>query len=181
MVPFGDKRSTWSITYTFDLDADMLHILEPSRGLELPLESFRHQNFVAIDNFTPFELPLTPTLNSLAFPPPHWTPGNPVSLRTASFVTRILSDLNHEWRHVLRRLYATIILQKFFRAVISIAMLDFAVVEQASRWLHLSQIGQSGQGAFVGIDDLPPWESFQNSWTRLGRITVVLDENLNMP
>ena len=159
--------------YTFDLDSDILLFSDASQNLQLPLSRFRSEKAVAQNEFSTFEPTPPPPLNPLAFPSPHWRPSRPPSSRTLPFVTRILSDFAHQWRHILRRPYTDSTFRRLASAIVYIATLDFETVEINSRWLHTRE-----RGPYVWIHDLPSWPPFGDRFVRLGYITVVLDQDL---
>ncbi|RDL32006.1 uncharacterized protein BP5553_09408 [Venustampulla echinocandica] len=171
--PFGDIRGSLTIVYTFDLDSDILILANATQALQLPICRFREDKPVALNEFTAFEQPSPPSLNLLTFPCLQWVPSCPSSSRQLPFLTRIFSDFGHQWRHILRRPYADSTFLKFARAVLSIATMGFTVVEIASRWLH-----RPSGNPYVYIHDLPSWQPCEEHFIQIGRIAVVLDQDL---
>ncbi|KAH8687340.1 hypothetical protein BGZ60DRAFT_393415 [Tricladium varicosporioides] len=171
--PFGDKRQAAVTVYTFDLDSDMLLFSDASQNLQLPLSRFRSERSVTRNDFSTFEPISPPQLNPLAFPSPYWRPSCAPSSRTLQFVTRILSDFTHQWRHILRHPYTDSTFRKLASAIVCIATLDFRTIELTSRWLHTHE-----RGPYVWIHDLPSWLPSGDRFVRLGCTTVVLDQDL---
>ncbi|KAH6665408.1 hypothetical protein B0J14DRAFT_606075 [Halenospora varia] len=171
--PFGDKRQAAVTVYTFDLDSDILLFSDAFQNLQLPLSRFRSERLVTRNEFSTFEPTSPPQPNPLAFPSPHWKPSRPPSSRTLPFVTRILSDFAHQWRHILRRPYTDSTFHKLASAILSITTLDFKTVELTSKWLHTHE-----RGPYVWIHDLPSWPPFGDRFVRFGYTTVVLDQDL---
>ncbi|KAH8800758.1 hypothetical protein F5884DRAFT_535917 [Xylogone sp. PMI_703] len=171
--PFGDNRQAGLTMYTFNLDSDVLLFLDSTRTLQIPLSRFREDSSVALTEFTLFKPPSPLGLRSLRFQSPLWTPSSPLPCRSLPFVTRVLSDFAHQWRHILRHPYSDSTFRKLARAILCISTLDFKVVEIASRWMHTSE-----RGPYVWIHHLPSWQACEEHLIRLGHITVVLDQDL---
>lgn len=171
--PFGDKRQALVTVYTFDLVNDILFFSDETRNLQLPLCCLREDRLVSPEDFTVFEPPSPPSREYLTFRSSPWTPTSPLPSRSLPFIARILSDFAHQWRHILRRHYADSTFRKLARAILCIAMLDFKVVEIASRWMHTVE-----RGPFVWIHHLPFWKPCEEHIIRLEHITVVLDQDL---
>jgi hypothetical protein len=185
--PFGDIRGEFSTVYIFDLAKDTLFFSDSSQNQKLPLQAFRvlrEEGVPTIDDFIPFEHPSIPKLKLLAFHPPYWTPSSQVSERTLTFVGRILSDFNFQWRHILRRTYADCTFRKLTRAVLDIATLDFTVWEEAEPYLppkreyYISGNSFPTKEHHVSNNGYPAWEPYEKKLFTLGRIVVVLEQDL---
>ncbi|KAH8802742.1 hypothetical protein F5884DRAFT_481134 [Xylogone sp. PMI_703] len=171
--PFGDERQALVTVYIFNLDSDVLLFQDETRTLQLPLSRFREDESVTLADFTLSQVLSPPSLELPRFQYQSWTPSSPLPLRRLPFVTRILSDFAHQWRHILRHSYGDSTFCKLARAIICMATLDFKVVEVASRWMHTSE-----RGPYVWIHQLPSWQPCKEHLIRLGHINVVLNQDL---
>ncbi|KAF4635750.1 hypothetical protein G7Y89_g2348 [Cudoniella acicularis] len=128
---------------------------------------------MAESDFTPYQQPSLPTISILAFPLPYLESRTSLSPLTLPFLSRIFLDFNHQWRHIFRWIYADSTFRKLSYAILQIALLDFRIVEDASRWNH-----KSLWGAYVNAHQLPPWQACEDSFFRVGNTFVVLDQGL---
>ena len=105
-----------------------------------------------------------------AFPSPSWVPKVTVPERNKAFVTRILWDFAHQWRHVLRSDYNIHTFRRLACAIVRIATMDFRVVE-------VDTPRQGKGGHLVSVFRLPPWEPFDTDllWIRSTRIVLTQD------
>ncbi|KAH6707846.1 hypothetical protein BKA61DRAFT_135159 [Leptodontidium sp. MPI-SDFR-AT-0119] len=175
--PLGDKRQALVTVYTFDLDQDMLYFSDATQNLQIPLSCFRSDEIVLLEMMKPYEPPPPPSLKNGALPPPYWKPTQSASVRSVSFVKRVLSDFGHLWRHILRRGYSEHTFRQFAMAILRIGSLDVDIREEASRWLHTSMLSQ--RGPYVWIHSRPTWKACGEQIFPLGKIMVVLDQNLD--
>lgn len=132
--PFGDRWQALVTAITFDLNVDILYCSDEYRNLQIPLARVREQGPLELDQFTIFEPPSPPELNTLAFQSPSWTPSFSVPSRSLSFVTCITTDFNFQWRHILRRPYIDSTFRKLAKGILIIGNPDFQTTEETSRW-----------------------------------------------
>lgn len=90
--------------------------------------------------------------------------------RNKAFVTRILWDFAHQWRHILRSDYNIHTFRRLACAIVRIATMDFRVVE-------VDTPRQGKGGHLVSVFRLPPWEPFDTDllWIRSTRIVLTQD------
>ncbi|XMA10191.1 hypothetical protein WAI453_002982 [Rhynchosporium graminicola] len=174
--PLGDRRQALITVYTIDLDHDRLLFSDEERNLEIPLYAFRKDESGLLEKLTPFEPPSPPIGNTNAFPAPYWRPSRGASARSVPFVKRVITDFGIVWRHILRREYSDHTLRHFAKAILCMGSLDLEIQEEASRHLHTSMLPQ--RGPYVWIHSRPSWEPCSAPMFKLGRITVVLNQNL---
>jgi hypothetical protein len=173
--PFGDPRGEGFEVYTFDLTKDMLIFSNALENRKIPFAFFMYYVLTPA-KFTAFNVPPSPRIIDIsAFVPPYWQPNFPVAERVFTLVERIFSDFNFQWRHVLRCAYADTTFRKLARAVLSIAVLDFNVVEISG---NMGTCANHSGRPYVSNIHLPSWEPFLESTFNLGRTMVVLNQDL---
>ncbi|KAH6679207.1 hypothetical protein B0J14DRAFT_293303 [Halenospora varia] len=172
--PLGDPPPRRiQIVYDFDLDKDILSCSSPEFEMWIALDRLRDSSIVRVSDFTSSPPIALPSVNNSAFIPPHWTPTTTASSRRLAFVSRILSDFNYQWRHILRRPYRESTFRTLAIAVIRIASLDFTVVEDVTRWDF-----KSAWGSYVQSHELPAWEGCQESIFNIDNAIFILERDL---
>jgi hypothetical protein len=163
--PFGDPRGEGLKICTFDLENGLLLFSNASENRQIRFAYF-NRDVPTLADFTPFTvLPSPRIIDISAFSPPHWEPRFPVAERVFIFIERIFSDFNFQWRHFLRCAYADTTFRKLARAVLSIALLDFNVVEISESMDTCA----NNTEPYASNIYLPSWEPFLESTFNLGR------------
>jgi hypothetical protein len=83
----------------------------------------------------------------------------------------VLHDFNYKWRHILRRQYNDLIFRRLARAIIRIATMDFNIVE-------ISSVLQRDRWFPVSTSDYPEWGPFDSHVVQIGRLSIVLSQDL---
>lgn len=100
----------------------------------------------------------------------YWEPRVGIPYRLQAFICRLLRDFHYQWRHILRNPYNFMTLRVLARAVIRISTLDFEIRQNTG--------GHGPRGRHVWITHLPAWEPFSANIVRVGRIWVVLCQQI---
>jgi hypothetical protein len=114
-----------------------------------------------------------PTQSELKLDPgfPLWEPQIEVNDRHRAFTHCLLRDFHERWRHLLRNDYNQQTMQHLARAIIDIAALDFEI--------RIHQFVRHEYGRVLVTNmSLPSWKQFGLEPFRLGRVWVVLCQNM---
>lgn len=87
--------------------------------------------------------------------------------RREVFISKILADFAHQWRHILSGQYNNSTLQKLAYAIVRISTLDFTVKEA-------TESRQGAGGFLVWIDNLPEWDKVSGHIVRAGETSIVI-------
>ncbi|KAH7395440.1 hypothetical protein BKA64DRAFT_643277 [Cadophora sp. MPI-SDFR-AT-0126] len=173
--PFGDRRKNLRFVCTFNLDQDCLVYSDEDGHIQLPLARLRKtpSDPPQRSDFTPFDVPSPPQPDFDSFTPPYHKTSAPICKRRFEFVSRVLADFADQWRHILRSCYTDSIFRRLAKAIIDIATCNFRVEEKFLRE-HIY-----GRFRYVDVLDVPSWEPYDGHLFRVGRTTVVLNQDLN--
>ncbi|PGH23462.1 hypothetical protein AJ80_02415 [Polytolypa hystricis UAMH7299] len=166
--PWGDERGASTQTrWITDLDNDTFIFDKEDRALKTSLHLLR-QRRVEESDFGPYDRAQQhlPVATRDAFPPPY---NIMVSDRDRAFVSRILSDFPHLWRHILRSPYNVNTFRRLASAIVRLATLDFrpsSSDEKPSLWRRFS------------VHDVPDWDPFDADIVSIGEACVVLAHDL---
>jgi len=172
-TPFNDRR--WShveSVWTFDLDGDILRLDKQGHRLWVPLDLIRRQS-ISMSDFKPHDAPLTLAKHSVqsVHSLDCWKmKRKDIDMhnleRHKIFVSRILADFAHQWRHVLCGRYNDYTFRRLAFAIVSIVTLDFTV-EEVTR-------SRAGTGIMVWINSLPEWDFARGHIFRVGGVSIVI-------
>lgn len=171
--PFGDTRGrAFNSVWTFDLDNDVLFLTKHDQLCSEPLRLAR-ERILTLDEFERLKSQ-TETITEEGLVPRLYRDLQPkVDDRKRAFLGRILRDFGHTWRHVLRAEMNNVTFTKLAYAVIWILNLDFTIVERTG----FEHVGGRG-GPYVGVADLPQWDTPDETIVRVGTCWIVLARDI---
>lgn len=171
--PFGDTRGrAFNSVWKFDLDKDVLFLTKQDQLFSTPL-SVARDRLLTLDDFEILKSPTETITEDELIPGPYWDPQPKFDHRKKAFLSRILQDFGHTWRHLLRREVNDVTFMRLAYAIIWILDLDFTIVERTG----FEHVGGRG-GPYVGVADLPRWDAPDETIVRVGTYWIVLARDI---
>jgi hypothetical protein len=172
--PFGDSRGNqFQTVLILDLNKDSVTITKKDGSYWAPLGIAR-ERLLTWDDFKAQQPSAELNEEHETLQGPYWEPAIEVDSRKKAFLGRVLRDLAHAWRHVLRRPMNAKTFLKFAYAIIWISTNDIIIHERTG-----FRCNTGLPGPHISVMDLPRWKTPDKSFVKVGKSWFVLAQDIN--